>query len=295
MRCCKRSNEGAPRSSSATISPSKIALETGCAAIAFTRAGYCALTSRPRRERSVTAPSSMKARARMPSSFGSKSQSGLSNGPSARAACIGASVRGSSPRSTRDSAARSGGVPRRAGSGSRPLCRSAIVRPEITEESSAISSREGSAASSRCLSSSQLRSSALVRTSAHEPLQLAAAEGDRELAALDALEDARLGLGAVVEGERAVLVGGVGAVVPDDHLARAVLALRDHALEGGVAERVVLRLDREPPLGRVERGPARHRPRGHRAGDLEAQVVVHARGAVLLHDEGERPTRRRLG
>ena len=230
----------------------------------------------------------------MPSSFGSKSQSGLSNGPSARAACIGASARGSSPRSTRDSAARSGGTPRRVGSGSRPACRSAIVRPEITEESSAISSREGSAASSRCLNQ---QPAALLGAGPHErprALQLAAAERDRELAAIDALEDARLRLGAVVEGERAVLVGGVGAVVPDDHLARAVFAPRDHALEGGVAERVILRLDREPPLGRV-RARARAAPatRASRPRPRDARRSACAsRGAAGRRRSAGRPPSR---
>ena len=42
----------------------------------------------------------------------------------------------------------------------------------MTEASSAMRSREESAASSRCLMRSQLRSSSLVRTSAHEPFSL---------------------------------------------------------------------------------------------------------------------------
>ena len=54
------------------------------------------------------------------------------------------------------------------------------------------------------------------------------------------------------------------AAVPDRHRARAVLALRDLALELEVLERVVLGVHREPVLVRVVRDAARKRPRGQR-------------------------------
>ena len=83
----------------------------------------------------------------------------------------------------------------------------------------------------------------------------------------------------------AELLGIEGASVPDTHRARAVLALRDVALELEVLERMVLGPNREPVLVRVRRDPARQRPGGERALVLEAQVPVQAAGVVLLHDE----------
>ena len=75
------------------------------------------------------------------------------------------------------------------------------------------------------------------------------------------------------------------APVPDDHVAAAVLALGDDALEVEVLDRVVLDVHREPPRLRVERRPLRHRPAGQHAVDLEPEVVVQAAGPVALHDE----------
>ena len=52
----------------------------------------------------------------------------------------------------------------------------------------------------------------------------------------------------------------VRAAVPDLDRARAVLALRDLALELRVLERVVLDVDGEVLLARLERHALRHRP-----------------------------------
>ena len=85
----------------------------------------------------------------------------------------------------------------------------------------------------------------------------------------------------------------VGAAVPDEHRAGAVLALRDLALELEVLERVVLGVHGEPVLVRVLRHAARKRPRGERAVVLEAQVPVQAAGVVLLdHEAGLAATSR---
>ena len=86
-----------------------------------------------------------------------------------------------------------------------------------------------------------------------------------------------------------VRVGTVGAPVPDDDVARAVLAPRDDALEVEVVERMVLDVDREPPLARVEARPARDRPGREHALHLEPEVVVEGGGAMTLDDEPPRP------
>src|SRR6202012_4555878 len=51
------------------------------------------------------------------------------------------------------------------------------------------------------------------------------------------------------------------APVPQLHRAAAVLALGDGPLEVAVIERMVLHLDREALVGRIERRPSRYRPR----------------------------------
>ena len=96
-----------------------------------------------------------------------------------------------------------------------------------------------------------------------------------------------------------VCAGRPGAAVPDDHVAPAVLAARDDALEVGVLQRVVLDVHGELPGRGVERRAAGHRPAGQHAVDLEPEVVVQPPGAVALDDEPPSPAlgrgTRRLG
>ena len=86
-------------------------------------------------------------------------------------------------------------------------------------------------------------------------------------------------------------MGFPGAGVPDDHVAAAVLAGGDHALEVDVLDRVILDVDGEALDRRVECRPVRHGPAREYAVHLEPQVVVTPPGAVPLHDEPERPRR----
>src|SRR4029077_18299645 len=72
---------------------------------------------------------------------------------------------------------------------------------------------------------------------------------------------------------------------PHDHVSAAVLAARDHTLEVGVGERVVLHPDREVPLTGIEGQSLRHRPAHEHAPDLEPEVVVETACPVPLHDE----------
>jgi hypothetical protein len=113
-----------------------------------------------------------------------------------------------------------------------------------------------------------------------EPVLLALPRLEEGVAALQPL---------AVEGEhdlaRLPLVQLVGAGVPDRHLAGAVVALRDLALERQVLERVILRVDRLAVVVGILRYSVRYGPRGERAVVLEPQVPVEPRGVVLLDDE----------
>ena len=77
----------------------------------------------------------------------------------------------------------------------------------------------------------------------------------------------------------------VGAGIPDRHLAAAVLAGRDRALERAVLDRVVLGLHGEVVLLRVGRHAAGQRPAHQHAVVLEPEVPVQAPGVVLLDHE----------
>src|SRR5262249_56193788 len=88
-----------------------------------------------------------------------------------------------------------------------------------------------------------------------------------------------------VEQDLALALGLLGvaddrppAPVPDDRLARAVVAVRDHALEVGVLDGVVLDLHGEALLGGVGRGALRHRPGLEHTSPLEPQASVHPPG-----------------
>jgi hypothetical protein len=78
------------------------------------------------------------------------------------------------------------------------------------------------------------------------------------------------------------------AVVPHDHGAGTVLLRRDGAFEGAVRDRMVFDMDRHALVPGVEAGAFRHGPREHHAVELQAKVVVQARGRVLLDDERKR-------
>ena len=80
----------------------------------------------------------------------------------------------------------------------------------------------------------------------------------------------------------------VRAAVPDLHGPRAVLPLRDLALERPVLERMVFDVDREVLLAGLERHAFRHRPARECAVALEAKVVVERPRLVALDDE-DRP------
>jgi signal transduction histidine kinase len=78
------------------------------------------------------------------------------------------------------------------------------------------------------------------------------------------------------------------APVPEQHLACAVLLLRNDALEFAVFERVVLGLHREALVRRVEARALRHRPALQRPVELEAEVVMQPRRGVTLNVVAQR-------
>jgi hypothetical protein len=94
---------------------------------------------------------------------------------------------------------------------------------------------------------------------------------------------------AAVEGRYHLLVAEllrlVGAAIPDEHRAGAVLALGDLTLELEVLERVVLGPHGEAVLVRVLWHAPRKRPRRKRAVVFEAQIPVESASMVLLHHE----------
>src|SRR5258706_10373911 len=88
----------------------------------------------------------------------------------------------------------------------------------------------------------------------------------------------------------------VGATVPPDPRAGAVVASRDHALEVRILERMVLDVHGEPFLLRPHRRSLGNGPALEHALHFEAQVAVQVARPMLLHDEagsGWRGYRRR--
>ena len=139
---------------------------------------------------------------------------------------------------------------------------------------------------------------------------LGAHQGERALHLLAAQEEAQLPfrqpvprplfrLRAIVEPGSA-FVRRVDAAVPDDHLSRPVLAGRYDPLERRIIVGVVLDVDREALVARIERRPLGAGPGLQDAVALEPDVIMQSPGGVLLDDEEERAAplgqrRRRLG
>ncbi len=59
------------------------------------------------------------------------------------------------------------------------------------------------------------------------------------------------------------------AGIPDDHRPAAIFALRDHAFEVDIFERMIFGLDRQPLVVGIERGAFRHRPALEHITDLQ--------------------------
>ncbi len=75
------------------------------------------------------------------------------------------------------------------------------------------------------------------------------------------------------------------AAIPELHGAAAVLVIWNGAFEIAVIERMVLDLDREPLVVRIERGTARHCPRFENAVELQPEIVMQPSRVMLLDHE----------
>ena len=94
IRSCRRSKSLRPRSSSTTISPSRMAWRAFRRSGKTSSSGYCLLMMRPVRERNSTLPSVTQASDRTPSHLISNSQSGSEKGWSSETASMGSSFEG---------------------------------------------------------------------------------------------------------------------------------------------------------------------------------------------------------
>ena len=78
-----------------------------------------------------------------------------------------------------------------------------------------------------------------------------------------------------------------GALVPDNHLAGAILLFRNGALEARIRDRVILDLHRHALVLAVVAGAFRHGPAFHGAVEFQPEIVMQAAGPVFLDDEGQ--------
>ena len=81
------------------------------------------------------------------------------------------------------------------------------------------------------------------------------------------------------------------AAIPELDGSAAILAFGNRAFEIAIIERMVLDLDRQALVMRIERGPSRHRPGLEHAVEFEPKIVMEPRRIVLLDHEA-RPIRR---
>lgn len=130
---------------------------------------------------------------------------------------------------------------------------------------------------------------AVLRLDQHPLFLLAGQVGAKQiphaakLFALQAEAQLALGIGFV-----RIAFGLPDAPVPDDHVARAVMAFGDMAFEIGVVQRVVLYVHGQAAHLRVQRGPFGDCPAFQRAIELQAEVVVQVTGVMLLDAELQR-------
>src|SRR5262249_23717587 len=84
-----------------------------------------------------------------------------------------------------------------------------------------------------------------------------------------------------------VMVPRPGAAIPDHHSATAILAFGDDALKRVVFDGVILDVDGKPLVAGDEARPSGYGPAHHHAVELQTEVVMQARGVVLLNDVAE--------
>ena len=120
--------------------------------------------------------------------------------------------------------------------------------------------------------------------------QLLAAQKNTELAVLVLASQTIFCFLAIAEAVLTALIRRIHPAIPHDHIARAVLLLRDHTFERCVIEWMVFDVHRETLLADLQRRPFRYRPRFQYAIKLQPKVIVQPPRRMLLHDEQQRPT-----
>ena len=141
---------------------------------------------------------------------------------------------------------------------------------------------------SLCLSSSHCLS-VDVRTSANEPFSFCPRRKKAHFAVGQFAPQSFLCFLPIAERILATFVRRIHTAIPDDDVACAVLFFRDDAFEGGVIERMVLDLDRQSFLAKLQRWTFRNRPGLEYPVQFESKIVVQPARCVLLHDEQQRP------
>ncbi|MNZ43557.1 hypothetical protein D3C78_611620 [compost metagenome] len=101
-----------------------------------------------------------------------------------------------------------------------------------------------------------------------------------QLLSLQAKAQLALGIGLVC-----VTLWLPDATVPDDHIAGAIVTLRDTAFEIGVVERVILYVHRQASHLGVQGGPFGDGPAFQRTVQFQTEVVMQVAGVVLLNAE----------
>ncbi len=81
------------------------------------------------------------------------------------------------------------------------------------------------------------------------------------------------------------IVGFPGAAIPQHDGAAAILVVGNGAFEIAIVQRMILDLDREPFVARIERWPPRHRPGFEDAIEFQPQIVMQAGRVMLLDHE----------
>ena len=132
----------------------------------------------------------------------------------------------------------------------------------------------------------------LVRGGAHQrerTFQFFAAQEDAEFAVRQLPPQSFFGFLAIAERILTAFVRRIDAAVPDDHIAGAVLFLRNHAFERRIVERVILDFHREPLLAHLQRRALGNGPGFQNAIEFEPEIVVQPPSRMFLHDEQQRP------
>jgi len=78
-----------------------------------------------------------------------------------------------------------------------------------------------------------------------------------------------------------------GALVPEEHRAPAIFALRDDSLEASVFDRMVLDMHGQPLGRRVQTRPLGYCPALENPVELQPKIIVQVGGRVFLDDEAQ--------